>query len=270
MQGFNTNIDYTVGYFRIPTDVAPGRLMIEDHYYDPYDFTINTNSKITQWGKYATDPSKTETWANESYADNQFNKLKTKYFDKGYGVLIGEYGVIARLNLGSTDLNNEFEGYRDYYMQYVTGSIFKHGLVPFYWDNGGTGNYGMGIFYRSTGAQAYPDVIKAIMDGVDTANINTGVEPVSALPEKFSLLQNYPNPFNPSTVISYRLPKSSEVTIKVFDSLGREVAVLVNRELKSAGYHEVTFDAANLSSGIYFYQLQAGTYIEQRKMILLK
>ena len=270
VQGFNTNIDYTVDYFAIPKDVTPDRLMIEDHYYDPYDFTLNPNSNITQWGKNAADPSKTETWANESYADGKFNELKTHYVDKGYGVILGEYGVIARLNLGSQGLNSQYAYYRKYYIEYITGSIFKHGIIPFYWDNGYTGNFGMGIFDRNTGAQAYHDIIKAIMDAVDTNKVNTGVVKTSSIPAKYSLMHNYPNPFNPVTIITYRLPKSTRVTIKVFDSLGREVAVIVNREQKSAGTHKVMFNAASLSSGVYFYQLHAGTYIEQKKMILLK
>ena len=239
------------------------------HYYDPYDFTINTNSNITQWGKNATDPSKTETWANESYADGQFQKMKTKFIDKGFAVILGEYGVIARLNLGSTLLNEQFEGYRRYYMEYITGSIFKHGLVPFYWDNGGTGNYGMGIFYRNTGAQAYPDIISAIIDAVDTAEV-TKVGDLNSKPDMYRLLQNYPNPFNPETTISYSLAKEGSVTLEVFDLLGRKEATIINNKFQSSGFHEISFNAENLPSGVYLYKLKAGNYIDTKKMLLLK
>ncbi len=269
VQGFNTNIDYTVNYFAAPADVAENRLMIEVHYYDPYDFTINTNSNITQWGKNATDPSKTETWANESYADGQFQKMKTKFIDKGYAVILGEYGVIARLNLGSTLLNEQFEGYRRYYMEYITGSIFKHGIVPFYWDNGGTGNYGMGIFYRNTGAQAYPDIIKAIIDAVDTTNV-TKVGELNSKPDTYRLLQNYPNPFNPETTISYSLAKEGSVSLEIFDLLGRKETTIINNEIQSSGYHEISFNAENLPTGVYIYKLKAGSYISTKKMLLLK
>jgi hypothetical protein len=95
------------------------------------------------------------------------------------------------------------------------------------------------------------------------------VEDQPIVPEDFSLSQNYPNPFNPSTVISYRLPVTSFVTLKVCDILGREVATLVNEE-KPAGEYEVEFDGSNLPSGIYFYQLKAGEFAETKKMILLK
>jgi hypothetical protein len=92
------------------------------------------------------------------------------------------------------------------------------------------------------------------------------VDPVATT---FNLEQNYPNPFNPSTVISYRLPVSSNVTLKVYDVLGNEVATLVNEE-KQPGNYEVEFNASNLPSGIYFYKLQAGDYNQTKKMVLLR
>ena len=89
------------------------------------------------------------------------------------------------------------------------------------------------------------------------------------LPFKFELDQNYPNPFNPKTTISFALPIHSFVTLGIFDLLGREVAMLVSQE-KSAGTYNVAFDASKLSSGIYFYRLQAGSFTETKKLILLK
>ena len=83
------------------------------------------------------------------------------------------------------------------------------------------------------------------------------------------LRQNYPNPFNPATTIKYQIPEVSFVTIKVYDVLGNEVTTLVNEE-KPAGSYEVEFDGAGLPSGIYFYQLKADSYIETKKMVLLK
>jgi hypothetical protein len=88
-------------------------------------------------------------------------------------------------------------------------------------------------------------------------------------PNSYNLAQNYPNPFNPSTTISWQLPVGSHQTLKVYDVLGNEVATLVDK-FKEAGRYEITFDASDLSSGIYFYRLQAGDYVQTRKMILLK
>lgn len=91
--------------------------------------------------------------------------------------------------------------------------------------------------------------------------------------KKFQLKQNYPNPFNPSTVISYQLPVSGDVTLKVYDVLGREVATLID-EYKEAGSYEVEFKSSvgngQLANGVYFYQLKSGDYLETKKMILLK
>jgi hypothetical protein len=89
------------------------------------------------------------------------------------------------------------------------------------------------------------------------------------IPNSYSLAQNYPNPFNPTTTINYQLKLSGQVTLKVYDILGREVATLVNEE-KPAGTYSVIFDAGKLSSGIYFFRLKAGNFVETKKMILLK
>ena len=89
------------------------------------------------------------------------------------------------------------------------------------------------------------------------------------LPTGFSLNQNYPNPFNPSTIISYSLPLHSYVSLNVYDALGREVRTLVNEE-QNAGIHKVTFNSGNLTSGVYYYRLAAGSFIDTKKLILLK
>jgi hypothetical protein len=89
------------------------------------------------------------------------------------------------------------------------------------------------------------------------------------IPVEFRLDQNYPNPFNPSTTIRYGLPNRSQVTLTVFNTLGQQVATLVNGE-QEAGYHEVRFDAGGLSSGVYFYRLQAGNFVETRKLLLVR
>lgn len=86
---------------------------------------------------------------------------------------------------------------------------------------------------------------------------------------RFELYNNYPNPFNPATTIDYSVPKSSLVTIKIYDVLGREVKTLVNGE-KIPGNYSVIFNDSNLPSGIYFYRMQAGSFVSTKKMILLK
>jgi len=89
------------------------------------------------------------------------------------------------------------------------------------------------------------------------------------LPQSCLLLQNYPNPFNPSTTIRYGLPNRSHVTLTVFNTLGQQVALLQNGE-QEAGYHEVKFDGSGMSSGVYFYRLHAGDFIQTKRLLLLK
>ncbi|MGM0738961.1 MAG: endonuclease/exonuclease/phosphatase family protein [Bacteroidota bacterium] len=108
------------------------------------------------------------------------------------------------------------------------------------------------------------------------ANIRLGDEPDitsaeldSELPTRFGLDQNYPNPFNPATSIAFQLPENSRVTLEVYDVIGRRVATLVDDNL-NAGHHEVSFDGTRLASGVYVYRMQAGDFIQTRKLMLVK
>ncbi len=100
-------------------------------------------------------------------------------------------------------------------------------------------------------------------------------EPVSnepggpTTPSEFALSNNYPNPFNPTTNISYSVPQASEVNMIVFNTLGQQVATLVN-EQKAPGSYTVTFEAGNLTSGVYFVRITAGDFTDTKKMLLLK
>jgi hypothetical protein len=120
---------------------------------------------------------------------------------------------------------------------------------------------------------ALPDSVRTAIEGslarkyglfTAVANNLIGNVPKSAL-----LAQNYPNPFNPTTVISYQLPDVSDVRLVVYDLIGREVAVLVN-ERKAAGSYQAKFNAAGLASGVYLYRLTAGSFLQTRKLMVLK
>ncbi|MBK8981786.1 MAG: T9SS type A sorting domain-containing protein [Ignavibacteria bacterium] len=135
--------------------------------------------------------------------------------------------------------------------------------------------FGYMYFYRGYGSPllggAYSkSMVGAVIDGVTYGSILLDVTKISGeIPNGYLLEQNYPNPFNPSTVIKFSLPKSSFVTLKVFDQLGKEISTLVN-EKKSAGLYQYVFNAVNIPSGAYFYTLQSNGYIETKRMILLK
>lgn len=152
VQGYNTNIDDTVKVnAAMPKDVVAGRLMMEVHYYSPYNFTLNDKSDIWQWGAKATDPKATETWANEAFADAEFRSMKTAFVDKGVPVILGEYG---------SGLKARFPGmrsFRDDWDRYITLSAVRNHLVPMFWDTGG-------LFDRTTGTKQDPDLIKRIVE----------------------------------------------------------------------------------------------------------
>ncbi|MFA6455418.1 MAG: right-handed parallel beta-helix repeat-containing protein [Bacteroidota bacterium] len=117
---------------------------------------------------------------------------------------------------------------------------------------------------RPRAAGTKPDI------GAVESDLSTDVEELSEnIPTSFGLSQNFPNPFNPSTTIRYALPSSANVKLVIYDLLGREIATLVNEE-QSAGWKEVQWNAMNVSSGIYFYKLTAGTFIETKKMLMVK
>ncbi|MGB5530662.1 MAG: T9SS type A sorting domain-containing protein [Ignavibacteriaceae bacterium] len=123
------------------------------------------------------------------------------------------------------------------------------------------------------------DTLKMYYAGSNVSNWEIGlatspfepvsVEKVTIQPTEFLLLNNYPNPFNPSTKIKYSIPQTSNLVIKVFDILGNEIETLVNEE-KPAGTYELTWNAVNLPSGVYFYQLKAGSFINTKKMVLIR
>ncbi len=97
----------------------------------------------------------------------------------------------------------------------------------------------------------------------------TGIEEHPSNPDEYKLYNNYPNPFNPATLLSYSLPQASFTTLKIYDAIGNEIAVLVN-EMQKAGTHQVVFNAISVPSGVYFYSLQAGSFKQTKKMILMK
>ncbi|MCY4753719.1 glycoside hydrolase family 5 protein [Pelomonas aquatica] len=158
VQGFNTNIDHTVNFAVMPADPAKDRLMVEVHYYDPYDFTLNDKSTIWQWGAATTDPAATAAWGGEAYTDAQFQKMKGKFVDRGVPVLLGEFAAIRRSEYAGA------ETYRLAWDRYTARSARAYGLVPVYWDAGAArDNHSSGLFDRATGAQVYPEFIQALV-----------------------------------------------------------------------------------------------------------
>ena len=175
IQAYNTNIDQAVAYLKISTDYVPDRLMVEVHHYDPWNFC--GLEKDETWGKYAAlwgQPyeqyaigvlaGRAATWGKEDYLKTQFNKIKTSFVDKGYPVILGEYGVIRRTTYSGDALMHHLDS-RAYYLRYVTEQAKNYGLIPFYWDNGSTANLAFGIIDRKTNRIADEKALNALIEG---------------------------------------------------------------------------------------------------------
>ncbi len=118
---------------------------------------------------------------------------------------------------------------------------------------------------QATGGNPFLEAAQMFLSDTSTAAIDN----TPPVPSRYSLAQNYPNPFNPTTVINYRIPDEKHVTLTIYDALGRRIETLVNG-MQSPGLHQVIFDGSNLASGVYFYRLDAGGFIETKKLVLLK
>ena len=112
-------------------------------------------------------------------------------------------------------------------------------------------------------------ILKWIGGSLPDHLISSIIKTQNNIPSNFELKQNYPNPFNPVTTINYSIPKEENVVLKLFDNLGREIKTLLN-EYKNAGSYSIEFNASNLPSGVYYYQIQAGNFLKTRKLILIK
>ncbi|MFH1194099.1 MAG: cellulase family glycosylhydrolase [bacterium] len=271
IQGPSTDIDKTNNLMNtLPTDQIADRLIIEIHYYTPWQFCgltqdANWGKMFYYWGKdyhSSTDVTRNATWGEESDVEKLFGYMKTKFIDKGIPVINGEYAAFRRkLNPPSDQALHDAS--IEYFHKYVVNSCVSKGIIPFYWD------VNMGLFNRSTGAILDHGILNAIMEGAENATDISDDETNLEIPGKFRLEQNYPNPFNPSTVIGYQLPVSGFVSLKVFDILGREVDTLVN-SYQNAGIYSVEFNASNLTNGVYFYRMDTGAYHNTKKLLVLK
>jgi len=216
------------------------------------------------------------------------------YYGGSGGVGASDTAIMLRMN-GATDVRVPVIKGQTVYIHYVwdpssmTLKAYKNGALvvsvsqPGYT---GAGNGPISIGAHTTFASSLSSGMKmdefriygralslAEIQGtwyVTLPSIMVGInEPGSEIPMKYELKQNYPNPFNPTTVINYQLPMSNNVKLIIFDAAGREVVTLVN-EKQNTGSYEVKWDASDYSSGVYFYKLEAGSFSETKKMILIK
>ena len=221
--------------------------------YPSYVWAVGDSGYII----YSSDSG--QNWIEQTNPDNLRRSLNDVYFipfyNWGYGCAVGDNGII----LNTTNFGNSWS---------IDGEgITNHNLEVIHFN---ASQDGWGWYFG-------PGLIIGDYKTVLLRSIIVSVDDEPNIVDKFYLFQNYPNPFNPITKIRFEIPSFTLrqaqgdilVTLKVYDVLGNEIAILVNEE-KPAGTLEVEFDAKELPSGIYFYQLKTGSFVETKKMILLK
>ena len=185
--GWNTDINYTVGDygFELPTDsnntADENRIILSVHCYDPWDYCGEESKKTFLWGEKGNeiievngaDKRNKASFGDEKYLEGQMEKLKTKFVDNGVPVIIGEFGCIDK-TLANAGIPNQIAENRVYYDGYLAGIAAAYGITPVYWDNGYNGQYGFGIFNRSTQEQTQPEIISAIVEAVKNKDPQAG------------------------------------------------------------------------------------------------
>jgi|APHig6443717817_1056837.scaffolds.fasta_scaffold49615_2 aryl-phospho-beta-D-glucosidase BglC (GH1 family) len=257
VQGPSTDIEETNKFMTsMPTDEIADRLMLEVHYYTPYQFCLM--DKDADWGKMfyywgkgnhsTTDASRNATWGEESDVEKFFGMMKTKFVDKGIPVIIGEFGAYKRkLNPPSDqELNNASV---EYYLRYVVKSTTKKGIIPFYWDTPG------GMFNRSNGKIIDQGIVDAIMLGakegttsaVTSSNINT--------------IELFPNPFDSTFTLKIDKPDAID-HIAIFDTTGRSIETIEHSSVKN-----LLSIGSSLKQGIYIINIYWPDLVKSFKIV---
>lgn len=173
VQGPSTDIEKTYTLMKtLPDDTIKDRMMVEVHYYTPYQFCgltqdANWGRMFYYWGKQyhsTTDRARNCDWGEEADAQKYFGMMKEQFVDKGIPVIMGEYGAIRRQTIPNDGISTHMAS-RAYYVRYITHLAVMNGLIPFYWDEGAIGDKGFGIFNRHTYEVADYQLLNAIIQG---------------------------------------------------------------------------------------------------------
>lgn len=173
VQGPSTDIEKTHQLFnQMPIDIVPERLMMEVHFYSPYNFALMENEE--SWGKpfyywgngyhSISDTEHNPTWGEEATIDQLFALMKVQFVDLGIPVVLGEFSAMRRTHLSGDELQLHLAS-RAYYHQYVVEQALANGLIPFYWDNGGMDNHSSGLFNRQQNSIFDQQVLDALLLG---------------------------------------------------------------------------------------------------------
>jgi endoglucanase len=173
VQGPSTDIEKTNNYMhQLPSDVVSNRMMVEIHYYTPFQYCLLTTD--VSWGQMfyfwgrdfhsSTLLSRNASWGEEAMMDRLMALMKTQFVDKGIPVIMGEYAVVRRSTLTGDNLTLHLAS-RAHYLRYVTQKAKANGMMPFYWDAGNMGNHSSALFNRRTNTVYDQMALDAIMEG---------------------------------------------------------------------------------------------------------
>jgi len=257
VQGPATDIDETNKLMNsMPNDEIEDRLMVEIHYYTPYQFCLM--DKDASWGKMfyywgkqnhsKTDSGRNSTWGEENDVEKLFGLMKTKFIDKGIPVILGEYGAYKRkLNPPSEQALHDASV--EYFLRYVTKSVLEKGIIPYYWDTPG------GLFERSTGAIRDRGILNAIMQ-IENDSTTTGFNSV-----KGNNIKLFPNPF--SSEINMTIAKLNKINkIAIYNIMGTRVETIDKPIIKNTMQIGST-----LHHGIYIVKVYGNNGTEAFKII---
>jgi hypothetical protein len=216
-------------------------------YLTTEEFTVNNNSDLTFSVRFGTVDS--VTTAN-TLNDNEYVRFRVELVDAATNELLGTFSSV----------------------EYTKTNLYQYNNIGYSVNTDGIGNKKVKIRLRvEDNVEAEYTIAQIIAD--ETVLGKTNYTEISYLGElsveTYELAQNYPNPFNPETVIYYQIPESGEVSLKVYDMLGRELRTLVN-QTQNQGRYEVKFNARDLASGVYIYRLQVNDFVTSKKMMLVK
>lgn len=258
VQGPSTDIDKTNKLMNtLPVDQVKERLMVEVHYYTPYQFCLmqgdaNWGNMFYYWGKdyhSSTDTKRNANWGEEAELERLFGLMKTKFVDKGIPVIIGEFGAYKRKLSPPSDqeLHNKSV---EYFNKYVVKTAIRYGMIPYYWDTN------MGLFDRGKCKVLDKGLLDGLMQGAEEASGTSGLVPIRNIDLKL-----YPNPFHKTIYLD--VDPADEVTgIRIFDSSGKLVESVRNSTDES-----LIALGADLKSDMYLVLVDGKNWIKSFKTI---
>ena len=237
----------TINFTELTDETTIGNETELNSYLTTEEFTINNNSDLTFSVRFGTVDS--VTTAN-TLNDNEYVRFRVELVDAATNELLGTFSSV----------------------EYTKTNLYQYNNIGYSVNTDGIGNKKVKIRLSvEDNVEAEYTIAQIIADETILGKTNyTEISYLGELSvETYELAQNYPNPFNPETVIYYQIPESGEVSLKVYDMLGRELRTLVN-QTQNQGRYEVKFNARDLASGVYIYRLQVNDFVTSKKMMLLK